>query len=166
MASKTILQWNCRGLRSNYSDLDVLFNTFSPAVVCLQETLQSDQNLSNFRHFTQIFKNATKIDGRPNGGVAILIKNSIPHSTIQLNSNLQATAARITLHKLITICSIYLPPTTVFTQNELTDLLVQLPSPVLLMGDFNSHNPLWGGSTLDTRGKIVQDLSTTTTCVS
>ena len=157
MASKTILQWNCRGLRSNYSDLDVLFNTFSPAVVCLQETLQSDQNLSNFRHFTQIFKNATKIDGRPNGGVAILIKNSIPHSTIQLNSNLQATAARITLHKLITICSIYLPPTTTFNQNELTDLLLQLPSPVLLMGDFNGHNPLWGGSTLDTRGKLVED---------
>jgi ribonuclease HI len=38
------------------------------------------------------------------------------------------------------------------------DLMLELPSPVLLMGDFNAHNPLWGGNSLDSRGKIIEDL--------
>ena len=34
----TIIQWNCRGLRANYDELQLFFNDYDPAVVCLQET--------------------------------------------------------------------------------------------------------------------------------
>ena len=34
----TIIQWNCRGLRANYDELQLLLNDYDPAVVCLQET--------------------------------------------------------------------------------------------------------------------------------
>ena len=44
-----------------------------------------------------------------------------------------------------TICSIYLPPTDQVTKEDMRDLLKELPGPVLLLGDFNAHNPLWGG---------------------
>ena len=33
----TIIQWNCRGLRANYDELQLLLNDYDPAVVCLQE---------------------------------------------------------------------------------------------------------------------------------
>ena len=36
MAHK-IIQWNCRGLRSNYNDLAILLQEHSPSAVCLQE---------------------------------------------------------------------------------------------------------------------------------
>ena len=34
-----ILQWNCRGLKSKRNDIDILIAKYSPAVICLQETL-------------------------------------------------------------------------------------------------------------------------------
>jgi exonuclease III len=79
--------------------MDILFQTYSPAVLCLQETLQNEKNLINFRHYTQYHKYSTKSDGTPGGDVAILVRNCIPHSQIPLNTALQATAIRITLHK-------------------------------------------------------------------
>ena len=35
----TIFQWNCRGLRSNREDIELLISKYSPAAICLQETL-------------------------------------------------------------------------------------------------------------------------------
>ena len=38
MDKKTIIQWNCRGLRANYNEILILMSLFSPSVICLQET--------------------------------------------------------------------------------------------------------------------------------
>ena len=38
MAHNYIIQWNCRGLRSN-RDVELLSSKYSPAAICLQETL-------------------------------------------------------------------------------------------------------------------------------
>ena len=95
MANTThIIQWNCRSLRSNYPDLEILSQTLSPAAICLQETLQNDTTPITFRNYSQYFKNALKADGSPCGGVAVFVKNSIPHSHIPLTTPLQATAVR------------------------------------------------------------------------
>src|SRR4029077_11460300 len=54
MATKHILQWNCRGLNANLPELDILLQKFSPAVICLQETLQTENkpiNLRKYSHF-------------------------------------------------------------------------------------------------------------------
>src|SRR5213080_3938511 len=40
---------------------------------------------------------------------------------------------------------------------RIDDLLLQLPSPVLIMGDFNAHSPVWGGDKLDTRGRVIEE---------
>ena len=88
----------------------------------------------------------------------MFIKRNIPHSQILLNTTLQATAVKITLHRPITICSIYLPPSANIDISDLDAIVTQLPSPVLLLGDFNAHSPLWGCNSLDTKGKICEDL--------
>ena len=52
MAQK-IIQWNCRGLRSNYNDLAILLQEHSPTAVCLQETnLKPNTNIS-FKGFVK-----------------------------------------------------------------------------------------------------------------
>ena len=38
------------------------------------------------------------------------------------------------------------------------NLIAQLPPPILLLGDFNSHSTLWGCSKTDLRGKMIEDL--------
>ena len=77
-------------------------------------------------------------------------------SHIQLDTSLQATAVRITLSKTITLCSIYIPPSSAISLHDMDDLVCQLPTPYMLLGDFNSHNPLWGSNTIDGTGQRVE----------
>ena len=55
-----------------------------------------------FKHFND--------NDKASGGVAVIVNNSTPHHSLQLNTTLQAIAVSISLHKIITLCSIYLPP--------------------------------------------------------
>ena len=93
---------------------------------------------------------------RAAGGASILVRQGIIHSHIQLDTSLQATAVRITLSKTIVLCSIYIPPLSAISLHDMDDLVRQLPTPYMLLGDFNSHNPLWGGNTLDGKGQRVE----------
>ena len=42
--------------------------------------------------------------------------------------------------------------------SDFYDLLQQLPPPILITGDFNSHSTLWGCTKLNRRGKMVEDI--------
>ena len=94
---------------------------------------------------------------RAKGGAAIIVKKSIQHSLVNINTNLQAVAVRFTLSKSYTVCSLYLPELSI-REAELKNLLDQLPTPFLLLGDFNGHNPLWGGNHLDEKGDVIEKL--------
>ena len=58
----------------------------------------------------------------------------------------------------ITICSIYLPPRDQVTEEDMKDLLEQLPAPMILLGDFNAHNPLWGSEKISIRGRMLEKI--------
>jgi len=91
------------------------------------------------------------------GGVALLIKNIFAHKHIELNISLQAVAARTTCFKSITVCSLCLPHIKV-DKNGLEDLINQLPSPIVLLGDFNAHSNDWDCFKNDSKGKMISDL--------
>ena len=90
------------------------------------------------------------------GGVSILIRKDIPHSKINITTNIQAVAIKATLHKAVNICSIYIPPNDDIDKNELKKLIDQLPRPFILLGDFNSHNNLWGCKDTNKKGKMLE----------
>ena len=48
-----IIQWNCRGLRSNYDEILLLLSLLSPSVVCLQETFLKTDDQLNIRDFNK-----------------------------------------------------------------------------------------------------------------
>ena len=91
------------------------------------------------------------------GGASILVRQGVIHSQIPLQTNLQAVAVQLSLFKTITLCSIYVPPSDNLRQQELDDLVQQLPKPFILLGDFNSHNPLWGSISTNDKGKKIED---------
>ena len=154
MANK-IIQWNCRGLKPNYNELLLLIMGLCPAVICLQETFLKAEDNKTIKDFT--LYNFIKTAGeRASGGTSILINNKIPQSAIHLNTTLQAVAVSATLHKTITLCSIYIPPNDPINENEIDNLLLQLPKPFILMGDFNSHNNIWGCIDTNQKGKLVE----------
>ena len=150
-----ILQWNSRGLKPNYNEILLLKSLFSPQVFCIEETKLNKTDSIYFSKYTSyhyIHNDCQKASG----GSSVLIKADILHSTIDLTTNLQTKAVKVTLSKTITICSVYIPPNSNLEQNKLENLLLQLPHPYIIMGEFNGHSQLWGCSDFNNKGKIIR----------
>ena len=89
------------------------------AIVCLQETFpktNDDITIKKYQSYNFINNNVHSASG----GVSILIRNDKPQSKINLNTQLQAIAVKVTLHRTINICSIYIPPYEAINQQHIT----------------------------------------------
>ncbi|KAG1679878.1 RNA-directed DNA polymerase from mobile element jockey [Nymphon striatum] len=151
-----IIQWNCRGYRSKYDEICRLLNDHNPTAMCLQETRLNDTFNTTIRRYS-IYRRDLPSE-HPAGGVCIIVNNQIPHSSVQLNSSLQAIAVRVSMHKVLTICSIYIPPSSPIIAADVENLLRQLPAPALICGDFNGHNLLWGSRVTNPRGRTIENI--------
>ena len=162
----TILQWNSRDLRCNRKDFDILIGEHQPEVVCLQETkLEHSPPLSHYQcaNYDCYHKSLRRNpDQLPCGGVSIYIKNWLYHKLVRIDSHLQAVAVQVTLGDApITILSVYIPGNNHLTIRDLSHLIRNIRGQVLIMGDFNGHNPLWGSHDVDTRGEVTDSLINT-----
>ena len=157
-----ILQWNCRGLVSNWAESKMFFLLLAPIVIALQETWLLPTDPYNFSLFNYSLYRYDETDGeRRHGGVALYINNDFVHDMITLNTPLQAVACTIRLNgRKIDICSIYIPPNTdnSVLERNLNQLITQFEHPFLLLGDFNAHNPMWARNITvsDQRGDIIE----------
>ena len=146
-------------MKPNYNEVSLLISENNPSVFCFQETfLKPDDNISlkglnvyNYVHTDCL---------RPSGCASIFVKSSFPQRKIDLQTELQATAVSITLEREITKSSVYIPPSFSLNSQHLDNLLQQLPSPYILLGDFNGHNILWGGQNNDSRGELIENFIT------
>ena len=141
--------------KANYEETLLLLKDYEPAALCLQETHLKDTDTIFIRNYTA-FHTFSANNERTAGGVSIFINNNAPHSHVPLNTNLQAVAVSITLHRVITLCSIFIPPSSRLSPKDLDDLIPQLPSPFILLGDFNGHNILWGSKDINDKGRIIE----------
>ena len=66
-------------------------------------------------------------------------------------------AVSVTLHRTINICSIYIPPRSKIVEKNLDEIVDQLPTPFLLLGDFNGHNFIWGSDDVNDKGRIIEN---------
>lgn len=152
-----LVQWNLNGYYSHLGELPYLIYNTSPYYICLQETrLKPNQDIK-MKNYYSITKNRLA-NTIASGGVAIMIKENIHATEINLNTNLEAVAITTNVPEInkITICNLYLPPNQTILQQEIEHLIKQLPSPFLLLGDFNSHNILWGSKNTDSREKKIE----------
>ena len=149
MDTENLVQWNIRGLKSNYEELKLLLNKTYTPIVALQDCKLGEEQLSP-RGYALLKGNC------PAGEAALLINQRVVHTELTLNSTLHAVAATVTLNKTFTICSIYLTPGESITKLNLENLIDQLPRPFLLLGDFNAHSPVWGDSRRDGRRKLIE----------
>ena len=154
-----ILQWNCRSVKANYEELNLLINEKKPVAVCLQETFLKDSDKCTLKYHSCYYKNCSDND-KASGGVAVIVNNNVPHHAVKLDSILQAVAVSISLNKTFTLCSVYLPPSSPIDIKKLDHLINQLPKPFIVMGDFNSHHTLWGCTNTNDKGRIIEDFIT------
>ena len=136
----SIIQWNVQGFQANFEELALLLRRYKPAVFGLQETFLTSSKTQSFSGFNILTKNS--LNDRATREVALLINKSYLFSEVHLNTPLQAVAARVTLNKVVTFCSIYLPPSDHVAKTDLINLIEQLPSPFVLLGDFSVHSPI------------------------
>ena len=98
-----------------------------------RDIFKPNDNL-NIRGYT-LYNHIYQAGDRASGGSSIAVNNIVPQSLIPLNTNLHATAVKVTLHKTIHVCSIYLPPGDRFNIADLEHLITQLPKPFIIMDD-------------------------------
>ena len=150
-----IIQWNCRSLRSNREDIELLISKYSPAAICLQETLLTTHQARAIKHYSVYYKSG--IHGH--GGVCILVKNSFIHSQVHFQADLQAVAVCITINnKTYSVASIYVPPSETLNELAFDRKINSFSSHYLILADFNDHSHLWGANQENERGKVVQKL--------
>ncbi len=156
----SILQWNIRGLRPNFNDLIQLLNHCRPLVLALQETKLPTSipiHIPNFLVFRHDPVSATIA----HGGVMLAVHCSVPCRRIQIATSLlpvYVVCVRCMFGGIrMSLCSLYLPPGCPFARSEIDIPINQIPSSILLLGDFNAHNPYWGFSTYCSRGLLLED---------
>ena len=165
----SLIQWNIRGFTSNREQVRVLFKDHDISAMCLQETKLGDFT-PNIGSSYVFYRSPPLIGVRAQGGTGIIVRKSVNHRVIQLNTVLQACAVQIFTTKWITLCSLYLDPSLEnrlldgsgnprhLELNDLQNLIDQLPQPIILMGDFNAKHSLWGESVCDPWGCIIEEL--------
>ena len=84
MDKKSIIQWNCRGLKANYNEILILTTLRSPTVLCLlclQETFLKNTDNINFKNHS-LYNHIATENQKATGGSSILVKSNVPHRQI------------------------------------------------------------------------------------
>ncbi|XP_055537775.1 uncharacterized protein LOC129725708 [Wyeomyia smithii] len=152
-----VLQWNCRSIIPKLDSFKAMINNLKCDVFSICETwLTSDINLNFYNH------NIIRLDrDAPYGGVLSGIKKCYSFYKINLPSiqGIESVACQIKIHdKDLCIASVYIPPKALIGQRMLSDIFELLPSPRLILRDFNSHGVAWGSSYNDNRSTLIYNL--------
>ena len=139
-----IIQLKCHCLRANFNDFPLLCDNYNRNVCFLQETMLTKDDFI-IRGFNCIYLTSRDIDSCACGVVWCQSwLEGIRYSECSLNTTVQAKSATISTSKIITMCSLYLPPSNNLNIVLLTRLIDQLSTPFVVCGDFNGHIMTWG----------------------
>lgn len=159
-----VLQWNCKGLIGQWAENKQFFLQKNPNIIALQETWFRDVDNYNFTlPAYSLYRCDYNGPDRRRGGVATYIKNNLPHHVLLLPEfeDVQAVGCTLTINgQQIDLINIYVRPRCSISTfiNVFNILMASCTNPLLLVGDMNAHNPLWGDRTLDDRGRFLERL--------
>ncbi|XP_058837029.1 uncharacterized protein LOC131693322 [Topomyia yanbarensis] len=137
--STLALQWNANGLRQNLGDLQVIIARHNPIVLAIQEThipVGTDPTRWLGGHYTWELRTGGNIFQT----VGLATRSDIPGDEIRLDTQLLAIARRILVPTPCTVATVYIPQEVQDVGKKLDHLIRQLPTPFLIMGDFNAHH--------------------------
>ena len=147
-----------RGFRSNLTDLQALVAAKSPVAVALQETKLKQEHNCNIHHY-KTYRHDLINTQIAHGGVALLVHYSVPSVSFPLRTGLQAVAATVDITNIkLTIVSVYLPPGEAFPEAEFQDLIRELPTNYIILGDLNTYSTQWGCPRTNTRGRRLEEI--------
>lgn len=149
------LQWNARSILSKKHELIYLSNKLLPSLISIAETWLKPQQHFNLQGFTSFRDD--RVDGY--GGAMILVNNKLSCSALPIPShncnNINVVGVKV---MNINVLSIYVPHPNSSLLTYIRNLFLLFPPPLLILGDFNSHNTMWGSDTSDSFGNRLGEL--------
>ncbi|KAL4101204.1 hypothetical protein QTP88_021224 [Uroleucon formosanum] len=148
----SILQINVEGLSmAKRTYLERMSKEHKVNILCLQET-HIPKGAPPDRFKIQGFQ-LTCHDDHPKYGTAIYIREDTSPYTIIPPSNINDISFIGINVRGISIFNTYKPPNTSWAHGSLPTI----PKPSVVLGDFNSHNTLWGYDTTDEAGEPLEE---------
>lgn len=118
-------------------------------------------NKNNFKIHGYTCHDSKHSDDKAHGGVAILIRQSIPHFVLDehCTPNLQSITVCVTLkHEKLNIASVYSSPNHKLTDNELQSFFSRQGNRFIAAGDYNAKHTHWGSRLITTRGRVLYNV--------
>jgi hypothetical protein len=151
-----LLSWNSDGVRSKIHELlDLAVSTLSIDIIGLCETRLTEK-ISMLTAGYHCYRQDKHHSGRGQG-VAILVKEDIPHNLLKIpyTKNIEAVGVSVRVRNAeYIIISAYQSPNLPLDCNDL-NMLFNLGKCVLVMGDFNANHPCWYSTYVNTRGRTL-----------
>lgn len=155
-----IVQWNAQSLISNLHAFTYFLYNNNIHIALVSETWLKPGKSIKIKGY-----NIERLDiGSKHNGVAILIQNNLSYNKLVTYNDSSLQNLAIQLHfnsEIISMISFYSPTLASpcnFTYSYLDNLIKSVPGPLIMAGDFNAHNTIWGCSSTDSRGSILQDI--------
>ena len=148
-----ILQWNIRSVRANKDDLINLIREKEPDIILLNETWLNPN--FNFHLNSYNIVRQDRADGY--GGVVSCFKKSIIFHTIKKFSSDNIQYIHCTIGDL-NLINIYSNSGSAFDLAFLDSLIDKISNQkIIIMGDLNSHHPMWDKANVNKGGIIIND---------
>ena len=150
-----IVQWNANGIRQRKEFIQYLYDN-EIEIACIQETQLKSQNKYDIKGYNIIRKD--RCSEKKGGGVATLIRESIPFTEKSTPSDLEAIHITVEHgNNAINIINLYNPPGTSTPIEYLEKTIIK--NSTILLGDFNAHHKEWTSATTDPNGAALEKLT-------
>jgi ribonuclease HI len=158
MDKLNFLQNNIHSLNKNKDTLKGFLNIYKTHIALLSETFSMEKNQIKISGYDYI--NVSRSDNY--GGAGILIRKNLAYSIIDTPREHDIQMCIIKIHKLnLHVISLYITPSAseVVVNNYLrAELEVLKKEKIIIGGDFNAHDLLWGGRSTNKFGEIVLEI--------
>lgn len=144
------MSWNANGMHSKLPDIRELIERKKLDLICINETKLQEKLRIKFKNYTTIRNDRPTLGG----GVAIIIKNDIPHKIIhhKIATNIENICLK--LADSTVLIAAYNPPRNLYKESELLQLTA-LGDRVLIIGDLNSRHTTWNNHIDNTNGRTL-----------
>lgn len=152
-----ILNWNANGLKRQSNLFDHFLHQHQINIACISETHLIPHEKLYFSGYT-IYRNDRPSD-TASGGVAIVVSNKIQHQLITSpnSSELETVAIKTRLNsENYNIIAAYKPPKYKFPLLSYKKLFNNNNNKIILIGDLNSKNKIWGCNVTTQQGIKLQ----------
>lgn len=130
-----VLLWNCEGLRTHISDLDLLLSLYCPHMCILTGVGSLIHNLPNIPQYKWFSKEGSNSFG----GVAILVHNHFSTTLIDESENFLLIQTTL-MNEKIYIGAVYIPPKCILPFDVFDR---HKEKEIFIFGDFNAKHKNW-----------------------